>query len=59
LRFHFQIRPTTSALLSAMIRLSWPHGLVGVVPDQDGSPVKLSDLKGQTVVLYFYPKADT
>ncbi len=27
--------------------------------DQDGNPVKLSDLKGRTVVLYFYPKADT
>jgi peroxiredoxin Q/BCP len=27
--------------------------------DQHGNPVKLSDLKGQTVVLYFYPKADT
>jgi peroxiredoxin Q/BCP len=29
------------------------------LPDQDGDPVKLSDLNGQTVVLYFYPKADT
>ncbi len=29
------------------------------LPDQDGSPVSLSDLRGQTVVLYFYPKADT
>src|SRR3954453_30622 len=29
------------------------------IPDQDGNPVTLSDLKGQTVVLYFYPKADT
>jgi peroxiredoxin Q/BCP len=29
------------------------------LPDQHGNPVKLSDLKGQTVVLYFYPKADT
>jgi peroxiredoxin Q/BCP len=29
------------------------------LPDQDGSPVRLSDLKGQTVVLYFYPKADS
>jgi peroxiredoxin Q/BCP len=27
--------------------------------DQDGEPVKLSSLRGQTVVLYFYPKADT
>ena len=27
--------------------------------DQDGQPVKLSSLRGQTVVLYFYPKADT
>ena len=29
------------------------------LPDQDGEPVKLSELRGQTVVLYFYPKADT
>jgi thioredoxin-dependent peroxiredoxin len=29
------------------------------LPDQDGNPVRLSDLRGQRVVLYFYPKADT
>ncbi|HEY7077285.1 MAG TPA: thioredoxin-dependent thiol peroxidase [Solirubrobacteraceae bacterium] len=29
------------------------------LPDQDGEPVSLSDFAGQTVVLYFYPKADT
>ncbi len=29
------------------------------LPDQDGDDVALSGLKGQTVVLYFYPKADT
>lgn len=29
------------------------------LPDQDGDPVKLSDLRGQPTVLYFYPKADT
>ncbi len=29
------------------------------LPDQDGSPVKLSSLKGAPVVLYFYPKAAT
>jgi thioredoxin-dependent peroxiredoxin len=29
------------------------------LPNQDGDPVKLSDLGGQTVVLYFYPRADT
>jgi peroxiredoxin Q/BCP len=27
--------------------------------NQDGETVKLSDLRGKTVVLYFYPKADT
>ena len=27
--------------------------------DQDGNPVKLSDFKGQRVVLFFYPKDDT
>ncbi|MGA2452952.1 MAG: thioredoxin-dependent thiol peroxidase [Solirubrobacteraceae bacterium] len=29
------------------------------LPDQDGNPVKLSDLRGQPIVVYFYPKADT
>jgi len=29
------------------------------LPDQDGDPVRLSALRGRTVVLYFYPKADT
>ena len=29
------------------------------LPDQDGEPVSLDDLRGQLVVLYFYPKADT
>jgi len=29
------------------------------LPDQDGNPVKLSDLRGAPAVVYFYPKADT
>jgi peroxiredoxin Q/BCP len=29
------------------------------LPDQDGRPVKLADFRGQRVVLFFYPKADT
>jgi peroxiredoxin Q/BCP len=29
------------------------------LPDQDGNPVRLRDLRGGKVVLYFYPKADT
>jgi peroxiredoxin Q/BCP len=29
------------------------------LPDQDGDPVRLSALRGRTIVLYFYPKADT
>jgi peroxiredoxin Q/BCP len=29
------------------------------LPDQDGEPTRLSQFRGQTVVLYFYPKADT
>jgi thioredoxin-dependent peroxiredoxin len=29
------------------------------LPDQDGTKVKLADLAGQWVVLYFYPKDDT
>ena len=29
------------------------------LPNQDGEPVTLRDLRGRRVVLYFYPKADT
>jgi peroxiredoxin Q/BCP len=29
------------------------------LPDQDGRPVRLKDFRGQRVVVYFYPKADT
>jgi thioredoxin-dependent peroxiredoxin len=29
------------------------------LPDQNGEQVRLSDLRGQTVVFYFYPKANT
>jgi thioredoxin-dependent peroxiredoxin len=29
------------------------------LPDQNGEPVSLADYGGKTVVLYFYPKADT
>ncbi len=29
------------------------------LPDQHGNSVSLSGLRGKTVVLYFYPKADT
>jgi peroxiredoxin Q/BCP len=29
------------------------------LPDQDGNSVSLSGLRGKSVVLYFYPKADT
>ena len=29
------------------------------LPDQNGETVRLSDLRGRRVVLYFYPKADT
>ncbi|MGI8493874.1 MAG: thioredoxin-dependent thiol peroxidase [Pyrinomonadaceae bacterium] len=29
------------------------------VKDQNGADVKLSDLRGQKIVLYFYPKDDT
>jgi cytochrome oxidase Cu insertion factor (SCO1/SenC/PrrC family) len=28
------------------------------LPNQDGDPVRLSDLRGKRVVLYFYPKAE-
>jgi thioredoxin-dependent peroxiredoxin len=29
------------------------------LPDQEGEELTLSELRGQTVVLYFYPRADT
>lgn len=29
------------------------------LPDQNRNTVKLSDLRGLTTVLYFYPRADT
>jgi len=29
------------------------------LPDQDGCEVRLSDLRGRPVVVYFYPRADT
>jgi len=29
------------------------------LPDQDGNPVQLASLRGQRVVIYFYPKDDT
>jgi peroxiredoxin Q/BCP len=29
------------------------------LPDRDGEPVCLSDVRGKKVLLYFYPKADT
>ena len=29
------------------------------LPDQNGEQVRLSELHGQKVVVYFYPKADT
>jgi peroxiredoxin Q/BCP len=29
------------------------------LPDETGEPVRLSDLRGRRVILYFYPHADT
>jgi peroxiredoxin Q/BCP len=29
------------------------------LPDENGKDVSLQDFRGQTVVLFFYPKADT
>ena len=29
------------------------------LPDQDSEELTLSELRGQAVVLYFYPRADT
>ena len=35
------------------------QGAAFTLADQNGESVKLSDFKGKTVVLYFYPRADT
>ncbi len=35
------------------------HAPAFTLPDPNGDPVSLPDFAGQTVVLYFYPKADT
>ncbi|RMG81037.1 MAG: peroxiredoxin [Bacteroidetes bacterium] len=29
------------------------------LPDENNNPVKISDFKGQNIVIYFYPKDDT
>ena len=29
------------------------------LPNQDGKTIRLADLKGKTVVVWFYPRADT
>jgi thioredoxin-dependent peroxiredoxin len=29
------------------------------LPDQEGNPISLKEFRGKTVVLFFYPKADT
>lgn len=57
-------RPTKQA---ARARRAPASGVVGVgdpapdftLPDEAGDPIQLKDLKGQHVVLYFYPKDDT
>jgi peroxiredoxin Q/BCP len=38
---------------------SWSAGTGVTLPDQEGTPVSLSDFRGQRVVVYFYPKVDT
>jgi len=29
------------------------------LPDQNGESISLKDFRGKTVILFFYPKADT
>jgi len=53
--------PTGGATLVASVHQRRGGGGDGgrLRPDQDGTPVRLSALRGGTVVVYFYPKADT
>lgn len=30
-----------------------------ILPDENGNPVSLAQFRGKTVVLFFYPKANT
>lgn len=56
--YQFGIRPL-SALASLQTMLQpGDHAPDFELPDQNGDSVELSALKGQTVVLYFYPRAD-
>jgi len=50
---------TSSGLASSQMLQPGDKAPAFTLPDQNGDPVKLSALKGQTVVLYFYPRADT
>ncbi len=46
-------------LLLAVCSVSVRNPPLGIVKDAEGKTVRLKDLRGQRVVLYFYPKDDT
>jgi len=58
MRRAFLVRGYASAIMARMIGPGAPAPDFEL-PDQDGEPVRLSALRGRTVVLYFYPRADT
>jgi peroxiredoxin len=51
-------RPTATTTIAPMIEPG-THVPGFKLASQDGEPVKLSDLRGNTVVLHLDPKADT
>ena len=53
-----QLAATTGRLPPVMVEIGEPAPDFEL-PDQNGRAVRLSDLRGRRVVLYFYPKADT
>jgi peroxiredoxin len=46
-------------IMAAMLTVGVQAPELDSVVDQDGNPVRLADLRGQWVLLWWYPMADT
>lgn len=51
--------PATSATTRTDVLTAGDEAPGFTLPDQAGEDISLADLRGRTVVLYFYPRADT